>query len=226
MYDFVTGPLVWVAFLVFFIGLFIRSVLYIKGLDTKLDRVTYKVNTAYGVKEAVRSIFYWLLPFGTKGWRAQPLMTVLFFIFHFGMIFTPIFLTAHIMMLDESWGISWFSIPDSVADILTIAVMICFVLLIIRRIWLAEVRILTTFSDYLILVIAVAPFITGFMAFHQFSNYEFWMITHIITGEIMLIAIPFTKLSHALLFFFTRAQLGMDYGIKRGGMKRKSRLAW
>ena len=44
-------------------------------------------------------------------------------------------------------------------------------------------------------------------------------------GEILLVAIPFTKLSHFLLFFLSRAQLGMDYGIKRGGMKNKG-MAW
>ncbi len=34
-----------------------------------------------------------------------------------------------------------------------------------------------------------------------------------------LVAIPFTKLSHVFLFFASRAQLGMDFGIKRGGLK-------
>ena len=51
------------------------------------------------------------------------------------------------------------------------------------------------------------------------------MITHILCGELFLIAIPLTKLSHFILFFASRAQLGMDYGIKRGGMKGKG-LAW
>ncbi|MEJ2661725.1 MAG: hypothetical protein P8Z73_13520 [Desulfobacteraceae bacterium] len=41
----------------------------------------------------------------------------------------------------------------------------------------------------------------------------------------MLVAIPFTKLSHFLLFFLSRAQLGMDFGIKRGGMKSKG-MPW
>ena len=46
-----------------------------------------------------------------------------------------------------------------------------------------------------------------------------------VTGVAMLVAIPFTKLSHFLLFFLSRAQLGMDYGIKRGGMKSKG-MPW
>lgn len=225
MYNFVTGPLAWFSFLVFFIGLFVRLVLYIKGIDSGLDRVTYRVNTFYGLKEAVRSIFYWLLPFGTRGWRTQPLMTVLFLIFHIGVLIPTLFLSAHNMILEERWGVSLVTIPDFISDGFTVAVLVSAVLLIIRRIGFPQVRILTKPSDYLILMISVAPFLTGFMAFHQFGNYPFWMITHIIAGEVMLVAIPFTKLSHCFLFFLTRGQLGMDYGIKRGGMKRKA-MAW
>ena len=97
--------------------------------------------------------------------------------------------------------------------------------LALRRIAYSEVRTVTTAYDYLLLAIAVAPFVTGFLASHQASNYSFWLLAHIITGEIMLIVIPFTKLSHVVLFFLVRGQLGMDYGIKRGGMRGKS-LAW
>ena len=88
-----------------------------------------------------------------------------------------------------------------------------------------EVRIITTAYDYLLLAIAAAPFVTGILARYQVGNYDFWLITHILCGEIFLVAIPLTKLSHFILFFLSRAQLGMDYGIKRGGMKGKG-LAW
>jgi nitrate reductase gamma subunit len=63
------------------------------------------------------------------------------------------------------------------------------------------------------------------MAHYQLGDYQLWLILHILSGEIMLVAIPFTKLSHFVGFFLSRAQLGMDYGIKRGGMKSKG-LAW
>jgi nitrate reductase gamma subunit len=225
MYEFVTGPMAWFSFLVFFIGLFVRSVLYIKGLDSKLDRVTYRVNTAYGVKTAVKSVFYWLLPFGSKSWRTHPGITMLFFIFHFGLVFTPIFLKAHNMLLKERWGISFITIPEPTADLLTIMVLVSGLFLILRRIALNEVRILTNANDYLVIAITIAPFITGFLAFHHVGDYQFWLIAHIISGEIMLVAVPFTKLSHCFLFFFSRAQVGMDFGIKRGGMKGKG-IVW
>ena len=225
MYEFVTGPLAWLSFTIFFIGLIARIVWYIRGLDWKLDRVTYGVNTSFGVKGAIRSILFWLFPYGTHSWRNNPWFTFWVFLLHIGLLVTPIFLLGHNILLKERWGISLWTLPEGVADVLTVLVIVSVVFLILRRIALPEVRLITTAYDYLLLAIAVAPFITGFLAYHRAPDYYFWLIAHIISGHIVLIAIPFTKLSHFLLFFMTRAQLGMDYGIKRGGMKGKG-IAW
>jgi nitrate reductase gamma subunit len=225
MYQFVTGPLAWLAFIIFFFGLVLRIVLYVRGLDWKLDRVTYSVNVSYGIKGAIRSIIFWIFPFGTRSMRKNPVFTVMVFVFHIGLLITPVFLLAHNVILEEKWGISFWTLPETVSDILTIAVIISALFLILRRIALPEVRIITNAYDYLLMVISTAPFITGFLAYHQVSGYEFWLILHILSAEVMLVAIPFTKLSHMVLFFLSRGQLGMDYGIKRGGMKGYN-LSW
>ena len=41
MYQFVTGPLAWISFAIFFIGLIARIIWYVRGLDWKLDRIPY-----------------------------------------------------------------------------------------------------------------------------------------------------------------------------------------
>ena len=225
MYHFVTGPLLWISFTIFFVGCIVKVVRYIRGLSWQMDRVAYTHHKSYGIKGALRSVVFWLFPFGTRSWRAKPGMTILFFTFHVGIVITPIFLLAHNMILKERWGFSLWTLSETTADILTIAVMVSAVFLILRRIALAEVRILTTAYDYFIIAITVAPFVTGFLVSHQAGSYQFWLIFHILCGEMMLIAIPFTKLSHLVLFFCSRVQLGMDYGIKRGGMKGKG-LVW
>ena len=225
MYDLVTGPLLWLSFGIFIVGLIVRFILYIKGLNWKMDRVTYSVNTSYGIKGAVRSIFFWLVPFGTHSWRSNPGFTLIVFVFHIGLLFSPLLLPAHNILFERAWGIGLPTISEGSADLLTILVLIAAGFIVLRRIALTEVRILTKPYDFLVLVIAIAPFLTGFIAYHQPSDYRFWLTLHILCGEIMLIAIPFTKLSHFLLFFLSRAQLGMDFGIKRGGMKGKG-MAW
>ncbi len=225
MYEFVTGPLAWLSFGIFFVGVTVRIVSYIRGLNWQADRVTYSENISYGIKGALRSIFYWLLPLGTRSWRNNPAFSLLVFFFHVGLLMTPVFLIAHNVLLAERWGFSFWTISEFTADIWTIAVLIIGAVLILRRIAFPEIRIITDMKDYMMIVITLAPFITGFLAHYQVPNYHFWLITHIICGEIWIAAIPFTKLSHAFLFFMSRAQLGMDYGIKRGGMKGKG-LAW
>lgn len=225
MYQFLTGPLLWLSFLIFFIGLIVRVVWYVRGLSWQMDRVPYTKHVSYGVKGALRSIFFWLLPFGTRRWKTRPAMTILFFVFHIGIVITPIFLLAHNIILRERWGISWATLPGPVADALTIGVLVSALFLVLRRVAFSEVRILTSAYDYLLLAITVAPFFTGFLASLKVAGYLFWLYAHIISAEIMLIAIPLTKLSHIVLFFMSRGQLGMDYGIKRGGMKGRG-LAW
>ncbi|MBA3028507.1 MAG: hypothetical protein FP816_06800 [Desulfobacteraceae bacterium] len=225
MYEFLTGPMVWVAFGVFGIGLTVRTVLYLRGLDWKLDRVTYSRNIPFGIKGAARSVFFWLIPLGTRSWRNNPLFTFAVFAFHLALIMGPVFLEAHSILLMERWGVGFWSLPAMVSDVLTLMVMITSLFFILRRFGMAEVRLVTSFYDILVLGIAVAPFITGFMAHHHAGSYKFWLYAHILSGEVMLMAIPFTKLSHFLLFFLARIQIGMDFGIKRGGMKSKG-MVW
>ena len=225
MYEFVTGPLAWIAFLIFFIGVIARAVWYFKGLHWQMDRVAYQPHMAYGIKGALRSIGFWLLPYGTRSWRQNPIFTCLVFVMHIGLLITPVFLMGHNILLQERWGVSLPTISETTADLLTIAVIVSVIFLVLRRIALTEVRIITNAYDYIVIAIAAAPFVTGLLARYQVGNYDFWLILHILCGEIFLIAIPLTKLSHFILFFTSRAQLGMDYGIKRGGMKGKG-LAW
>ncbi|MEZ4551161.1 MAG: hypothetical protein R2874_11945 [Desulfobacterales bacterium] len=60
-------------------------------------------------------------------------MTLLFFIFHIGAIGIPLFLFAHNMVLSETFGFSFFSINQTVADIMSWGVVVSAALLAIRR---------------------------------------------------------------------------------------------
>jgi nitrate reductase gamma subunit len=228
-YNFITGPLLWLSFGIFFIGLLVRIVNYVRGLDWQADRVAYRAHLGLGIKGALQSIVHWLVPFWSVGWRAKPLYTIIFFVFHIGLVVTPLFLEGHMVILKERWGVSWPTIPMGLADTLTIGVMVSAVCIAIRRIALPEVRIVTTFYDYFLLLITVAPFASGFLTVYQAPNpwaiKDFWLYAHILSGEFLLMAIPFTKLFHVVGYFLSRGQLGMDFGIKRG-YKAKGGFAW
>ncbi len=226
MIGFLTGPMLLISLAVFFGGLAFRAVMYIRGLSWQLDRVAYRPHMALGLKGAAQSIRRWMIPGATHSWRAQPFMMAGFFLFHIGAVLVPLFLLGHQVLLAQVLGFSLPTLPSVVADVLTVLAIIGGAMLALRRIALTEVRILTTAYDWLILAVSLAPFVTGFVARMHWGTYEFWIIAHIITGELLLILTPFTKLSHIVLFFLSRAQLGMDYSIKRGGMKRTYGFPW
>lgn len=219
MHGLLTGPLFYLSLGVCVIGMIVRFYLYFTGLSWQLDRVAYKAYPAMGFKGAVRSIYKWLIPYGTYGWRQQPVMAAAFFAFHIGAVCIPLFLIGHNVFLKDKLGFSLPTIGSCAADIISWLAIVGLCMLVIRRLVLPEVRILTDRKDWGILIISMLPFITGLLARYQVGDYSFWLNAHILTGEIVLLAIPFTKLSHVFLFFASRAQIGMDWGIKRGGLK-------
>jgi nitrate reductase gamma subunit len=225
MHAVLTGPVFYLALAVCITGMTVRFFLYFKGLSWQLDRVAYTAHPKAGLKGAMRSIYKWLIPFGTYGWRTQPIMTVAFFCFHVGAVAIPLFLLGHTVFLREKTGISLPALGAGAADFLSWMAVVSLLFLALRRLVLPEVRILTDTQDWGILLLTFLPFATGLAARYQVGDYGFWLTTHILTGELLLVAIPFTKLSHIFLFFASRAQLGMDFGIKRGGMKG-TKMAW
>ncbi|MCP4578341.1 MAG: respiratory nitrate reductase subunit gamma [Deltaproteobacteria bacterium] len=212
MYDFFTGPALWITFIIFFGGLIVR-ITFLFGLSRERDRVFYN-HTSF--KWGVKSVFFWLIPWGTESMRRQPVFTLMVFLFHLCLLATPIFLNAHNLLWDEAFGISLWSLPDGWADILTIIMMFSGAFLLVRRLIRPEVRILTGAWDYVLLVITLLPFITGFLAYHQWGPYDTLLLLHIISGELLMVLIPFSKLGHMLLFFFTRAFIGFEMGERRG----------
>ncbi len=211
LYNFLKGPMVWVAFIVFISGSAYRIISLM--LLAKKDRVVYPY---LSLKYAFRSFMHWLTPFGSRNMRLHPWMTFVAFIFHIGVIFVPVFLYPHIVLWHKAWGIRWWSLPDKIADILTVIIILCCIFFILRRIVASEVRFVTYASDYLIIAIVMAPFLTGFLAFHRiFEPYRLILILHIFLGELMLMSIPFTRLGHMFSFWLTRALTGSEFGVFR-----------
>lgn len=212
IYEILTGPALWMTFIIFSGGLIAR-ILKLYLLSRKKDLIIY--NHA-SIRWGLKSILYWLLPWGSASMRLQPVFTFVVFVFHITLLVIPLFVNAHNILWDEAFGISLWSMPDMLADAMTIVLVASVVFLIIRRIVRLEVRILTGAWDYTLLGLTTLPYITGFLAHHQLGPYEALMILHVFFSEILLILIPFTKLGHMLLFFFTRTFIGFEMGERRG----------
>jgi nitrate reductase gamma subunit len=208
LYNFVSGPLVWLAFIIFIGGCLYRLITLIV-LVHKKEKFIYSYMSW---KYSLRSIVRWSTPFATENMRRHPAMTIVAYVFHICLILTPIFLLAHVTLVDESWDLSWWTLPDTLAAIMTLMVIAACVFFLVRRLVNPEVQYVTSASDYILLAIVAAPFITGFLAYYQWFAYQTLLILHILSGEIMLVAIPFTRLSHMLFAPLTRAYMGSEFG--------------
>jgi nitrate reductase gamma subunit len=208
IYEFVTGPLAWLAWTAFIVGSAWRLASMYKLAKTKDASSIAFMSWKY----SLRSIAHWITPFATLGWRKNPALTVATFLFHILLFAVPIFVTAHVMLWDQFFGISFPAIPDPIGDYLTIVVVVLCLYFAYRRIQDPNVRYITKPADWLALAIVFAPFLTGFLAFRQIFPYDVMVILHIVAGEIMLVAIPWTRLSHMIFAVFTRSYMGSEFG--------------
>ncbi|SPF44057.1 conserved membrane hypothetical protein [Syntrophobacter sp. SbD1] len=208
LYYLVSGPLVWVSIALFLGGIIYRVVSMAK-LARKKDIFVYEYWSPY---YALRSILHWIVPFGSVNMRKRPVMTVVTFLFHICLLALPLFVFAHVILVKESWDVSWITLPETASDLMTIIVIGACAFFVGRRLFVPEVKFLTSPSDFLVLAIVATPFISGFWTYHQFAGYKAAAIVHMLSGEIMLAAIPFTRLSHMIFFPFTRGYMGSEFG--------------
>jgi nitrate reductase gamma subunit len=124
-------------------------------------------------------------------------------LFHVGLIVIPIFLFAHIELWKESVGISWFALPYDWSFWLTAGTIFFMAVLFISRMAVKSIRALSKRQDYLWLILLFIPFATGFICANLNINpqsYKFFMLMHVLSGDLIFILIPFSKIAHCVLF--------------------------
>lgn len=215
MVDFIQGQLVSIAFVIFILGLTFQFFQFFK-LTKKKEWIYPPGEVKREKKTAGKWVTFCLASLNGTLWKTDPLITIVTSVFHVFLILVPLFLLGHNILLNQSWGLSLWSLPESITDILTLVVLICVAFFLGRRLFLSRVRVITSLYDYAILLIALAPFLTGYLAYHQWFHYDTVMTVHVLAGEVMLITIPFTKLGHMLFFFLYRFLIGNEYSFARG----------
>jgi hypothetical protein len=144
--------------------------------------------------------------FGTS-----PVMSGVSLAFHLCLFLVPLLLPAHNILSDRSIGVSLPTLPEPLADKLTLGLLAFGAFFLLRRILFPRVRALSTLRDYLVLLLVAAPFVTAYMAYHHWLDYRIVLVTHMIVGEILIAAIPFTKLGHMPFLIFARFFMSSEY---------------
>jgi nitrate reductase gamma subunit len=200
--DFAQGPLFAFTFLVMILGLARQVVLQSYFLTVKKGRRLRQVPW----KNIAREALTWVIPVR----HIEPgtgVFSVASFLMHLGILLVPLFLLDHIVRWEAFLGINLPAIGSTTADVLTLGTIGCCVLLLGFRIFRTRHRVVSRPTDYLILVLVLAPFVSGFLASHPAVNPFPWsamMLTHLLSAELLFVLVPFTKLAHVVLFFFDR----------------------
>lgn len=137
------------------------------------------------------------------------------YVFHLGFLITLLFLSQHIDLFRSVLGFGWPALSPgliTMTAILTIAAMIA---LLVHRITDPVKRLISDYQDYLTWVLTFLPLLSGIMLQQGVAlGYQQMLIVHISSVELLLIAIPFTKLAHMLTTFSARWYNGAISGYK------------
>lgn len=211
LYRIVSGPMMWATFLVFTGGLMYRLWRLLRLLLQKEKSLLSYMSWRY----SLRSIAHWITPFGTLNMRRNPVLTFVSFSFHICLLLVPVFLMAHVVLWEEAWDLRWWHLPAPVADLMALIVPAACMFFAGRRLWRPEVRFVSDPADYLFLGLVAMPFLSGFYCGRQLPGYEWMMIVHIVSAQALLVSLPFTRLSHMILVWFTRSYMGSEFGAVR-----------
>jgi nitrate reductase gamma subunit len=219
MYELVRGPLVWVSLIVFAVGT-VFQIFRFYSLSRKAGLSPHVPSPRPATDKKKRfspeRIMEIFKRTGQTVLAVHPITITVSTIFHLCLVFVPLFLLGHNELFELTFGIGLPSVSERVSDMMTVIVLLCCAFFLFRRIFLSRVRTITSFYDYLVLALATAPFLSGFLAFHQIAGYRTVMIVHMLSGELMIMAIPFTKLTHMIFFFLNRFLAVNEHTLGKG----------
>jgi nitrate reductase gamma subunit len=138
------------------------------------------------------------------------------YIFHIG-LFVIVFLFAqHIKLIQGLTGLSWPGLPSQFIDATAVVTLATMLLVLGERINKPVKRFLSTFGDYAAWALTFLPVLTGYLATkHLLLPYTMMLSLHILSVELLLILLPFTKLMHVFTLWGSRWYNG-DANAKKG----------
>ncbi len=204
------GPAFDVALVIFVAGIVLR-ITEILIIGRKKDLAPAKGNA---VAQGLKTIFSRSLP--SEGMvQYAPTTFLAGYIFHLGFFIAFLFFAPHIALFTDAFGISWPNAGRVIIESATALAVLAIVALLYTRLTDPVRRALTTFDDYLVLLLSALPLITGYVAVNKlFGDPQMMLAIHILSVEALMIAFPFTKLMHAVSFVMARYYNGAIQGRK------------
>jgi len=167
----------------------------------------------------LRATIRWLLP--VRLWSVRPAYSYASYVFHIGILIVSLFQVNHLDILKNITGFTWTPMSKFILDGLTLATVLAGLYLLFSRIYTINLRLTSKPMDYLLLLVLLLIYSTGFIAGQPWNPipYDGLMLLHTCLGLLLLVAIPFTKISHCILYPFIRlnSEIGWRFKPHAGG---------
>jgi Pyruvate/2-oxoacid:ferredoxin oxidoreductase delta subunit len=187
---FAEGALFWIVSLVFLVAVSARLVFFI--LKIIMSSRGKESRWAYALPIYGR----FLLPFH-KGVPKKPLYAALRYVFHICLLAVPIWLAGHVSLWEMSrfeW--SWRSLPSPWADGMTLVLLFIAAYFIVRRLVSSRLRPESSPWDFLVIIVAGLPFLTGYFLTHGTLEpipllADNMRLIHVLSGQAMILMAAF-----------------------------------
>ena len=137
------------------------------------------------------------------------------YVFHIGLFIIVFLFAQHIKLIQNLTGLSWPSLPSQFIDATAVVTLATMLLVLVERINKPVKRFISTFGDYAGWTLTFLPVLTGYLAArHLLLSYTTMLALHILSVELLLIFLPFTKLMHVFTLWGSRWYNGNANGHK------------
>ena len=147
--------------------------------------------------------------------KKSPVSYIGGYTFHIGLAIVVFFFAPHIKLIESLIGLSWPGLPSQFVDLVAVVTIAAMLVVLADRINKPVKRYLSTFEDWFTWALTFLPVLTGWMAVqHLLLPYTTMLALHILSVELLLVFLPFTKLFHAFTVFASRWYNGAVNGHK------------
>jgi len=211
--EFARGPALWFALLVLILGSLWRIVA-IWRLGAKPD--LSEPRSTRWLAGALHGIFGRMIP--RKEFRhSENLGGLNAYVYHIGLALIVFGYLPHIEFIERLTAISWPALPAAVMYLAVGPTLVSLLIALQERLADPVRRLLSGCDDYFSWFVVVLPLATGMAAINQSVSpgappaaplYPLPVAIHLLSAELLLVWLPFGKLAHAFLVFFSRGITG------------------
>jgi nitrate reductase gamma subunit len=211
--EFARGPALWISLLVLVAGTFWRVV----GIFRLGTRPDYSVpRSTHRLGGILRGIFGRMI--ARKEFRSGAALRIFnAYLYHLGLAVIAFGFLPHIQFIERLTGLRWPALPAPVMYVAAALTIVALLMALQERLADPVLRLLSGFDDYISWLVVFLPLLTGMAAMGGWSPqaapgqapvYPLALAVHLLSVELLFLWLPFGKLSHAVLVFFSRGVTG------------------